>query len=203
MVLTPISWDSQLVADNSHCNFNGTRKVLKSVGHLWMHLLWFYLILQCFSLHFICFCCSGITPVSLFICLSRATLKQTILEKTSWIMMLIIIFLGSRALQILFIHMYIHTARKLSPSQGKAKSLKMLKPFVQGRLCESCCVFPHTAAGWFQCRFVCEHEGTSFHHPGSDCTVLFCQQEEVLASCIWEIWGETFPKANIDRLLIF
>lgn len=125
-------------------------RVLKSVGHRWMHLLWFYLILQCFSLHFICFCYSRIIPVSLFICLSRATLKQTILGKNSWITVLIIIFLGSCALKILFIHMYIHTARKLSPSLGKAKSLKMLKPFVQARLCESCCVFPHTAAGWFQ-----------------------------------------------------
>lgn len=62
-------------------------------------------------------------------------------------MLLIIIFLGSHALKTLFIHMYIHTSRILSPSQGKAKSLKMFKPFVQGRLGESWCVFPHSAAG--------------------------------------------------------
>lgn len=29
VVLTLISWDSQLVADNSHCSFNGTRKGFK------------------------------------------------------------------------------------------------------------------------------------------------------------------------------
>lgn len=62
-------------------------------------------------------------------------------------MLLIMTFWGSHTLKILFIHMYIHTTRILSPSQGKAKSLKMFKPFVQGRLCESCCVFPPTAAG--------------------------------------------------------
>lgn len=205
VVVTLISWDSQLVADNSHCGFSGTIKVFKSVGHCWMHLLWGFVSFSSVSA-FISFTFasagSHLFHYSLFICLSRATLKQTKLEKTSWIMLLIMTFLGSHALKILFIHMYIHTTRILSPSQGKAKSLKMFKPFVQGRLCESCCVFPPTAAGWFQCTFVCEHEGTSFHHCGSDCTVLPCQQEEVLASCIWEIWGGTFPKANIDRLLI-
>lgn len=151
--------------------------------------------------HFLSF--SRIIPISLFTCLSRVNLKQTILEKTSWIMLLIMIFLGSHGLKILFIHMYIHTTRILSPFQGKAGSLQMFKPFVQGRLWESCCVFPHTAAGWFQHSSVCENERSSFHHCVSDCTVLSCQQEEVLASCIWEIWGETFPKENTDRLLIF
>lgn len=62
-------------------------------------------------------------------------------KKTSWIMLLIMIFLGSHALKILFIHMYIHTARILSPSQGKAKSLKMFKPFVQAFVRAALC-FP-------------------------------------------------------------
>lgn len=112
-------------------NYEGFKKYWTSLN---VFTVVFCLIFQCFCLHFTCFCFSRITPVSLFICLSRATLKQTILEKNSWIMLLIMIFLGSHALKILFVHMYIHTARILSPSQGKEKSPKMLKPFVQRKL---------------------------------------------------------------------